>query len=225
MAMNRSRHTDVPRGGAALLGGLISCGRCGRRMLTTYTDDGREVRYVCHQLATIYGEPRCQSISAWPVDRLTSKLIHGSVQSLDTSGGPRLLHLGQLMSDAQYRSDSRVTCGGRVLRNSSIDGRPQFFNVLLGQMSIVGPRSHALGLTADANCSGTSANIIEAAMCSNRGLPRLRRCGAHAARRKKMADLENRPGADLEYLRAWSLKREIAIVRRMFSVLVHENAF
>lgn len=75
MAMNRSRHTGVPRGGAALLGGLISCGLCGRRMFTTYTDDGREARYVCHQLATTYGEARCQSISAWPIDRLTSTLI------------------------------------------------------------------------------------------------------------------------------------------------------
>lgn len=75
MAMNRSRHTGVPRGGAALLGGLISCGLCGRRMFTTYTDDGREARYGCHQLATTYGEARCQSISAWPVDRLTSTLI------------------------------------------------------------------------------------------------------------------------------------------------------
>ena len=75
MAMNRSRHTGVPRGGAALLGGLISCGLCGRRMFTTYTDDGREARYICHQLASTYGEARCQSISAWPVDRLITTLI------------------------------------------------------------------------------------------------------------------------------------------------------
>src|SRR5690349_11362292 len=36
MAANRTRYTGVPRGGAALLGGLVSCGVCGRRMLTTY---------------------------------------------------------------------------------------------------------------------------------------------------------------------------------------------
>lgn len=44
-------------------------------MFTTSTDDGREAGYVCHQLATTYAEARCQSISAWPVDRLTSRLI------------------------------------------------------------------------------------------------------------------------------------------------------
>jgi DNA invertase Pin-like site-specific DNA recombinase len=75
MAINRSRHSGIPRGGAALLGGLMTCAVCGRRMFTTYTDDGREARYVCHQLATTYGDPRCQSISARPVDRLITTLI------------------------------------------------------------------------------------------------------------------------------------------------------
>ena len=75
MAMNRSRHTGVPRGGAALLGGLMNCAVCGKRMFTTYTDDGRDARYVCQQLATTYGEARCQSISARPVDKLITTLI------------------------------------------------------------------------------------------------------------------------------------------------------
>lgn len=44
-------------------------------MFTTYTDDGREARYVCHQVATTYGAPRCQSISAWPVDAKVSSLM------------------------------------------------------------------------------------------------------------------------------------------------------
>ncbi|GLS33874.1 Site-specific DNA recombinase [Mesorhizobium albiziae] len=75
MAMNRTRHTGVPRGGAALLGGLVACAVCGRRMFTTYTDDGRDARYVCHQMATTYGAPRCQSISARPVDAQVSTLM------------------------------------------------------------------------------------------------------------------------------------------------------
>jgi DNA invertase Pin-like site-specific DNA recombinase len=70
MAANRTRYSGTPRGGAALLGGLVACGVCGRRMFTTDTENGREARYVCHQMATTFGAPRCQSISAHCVDAL-----------------------------------------------------------------------------------------------------------------------------------------------------------
>jgi len=41
-------------------------------------------------------------------------------------------------------NDSRITRFGHIMRNSHIDELPQFFNVLIGQMSIVGPRPHML---------------------------------------------------------------------------------
>ena len=72
MASNRTRYSGTPRGGAALLGGLVRCGLCGRRMFTTYNENGREARYVCHQMATTFGAPRCQSISAHCVDAAVS---------------------------------------------------------------------------------------------------------------------------------------------------------
>ena len=75
MAANRARHTGLPRGGPALLGGLVACGLCGRRMCVTYNDDGREARYACNQMATTYGAPQCQSISARPVDEHVSALM------------------------------------------------------------------------------------------------------------------------------------------------------
>ena len=75
MAANRSKHDGVPRGGTALLGGLIRCGQCGRRMTIAYHNNGHEARYVCSQLATTFGGPRCQSISAQPVDGLIGELI------------------------------------------------------------------------------------------------------------------------------------------------------
>jgi len=75
MAANRSRQNGVPRGGPALLAGLVRCGRCGRRMSMSYRDGGTEARYLCCQLQTTFGGPRCQSVSARPVDALVAALM------------------------------------------------------------------------------------------------------------------------------------------------------
>ncbi len=55
----------------------------------------------------------------------------------------RVLEDGPTIRQAQ-RDDGRVTWLGRLLRSSSIDELPQLFNVLAGEMSLVGPRPHAV---------------------------------------------------------------------------------
>jgi hypothetical protein len=66
----RGQGGGAVREGAALLQGLVVCGRCGRRMLVSYSGvGGRVTRYVCAQGLRLYGSTRtCQSLSGHRLD-------------------------------------------------------------------------------------------------------------------------------------------------------------
>jgi DNA invertase Pin-like site-specific DNA recombinase len=67
----------APRSGAALLQGIVLCGRCGRRMRVIYN---RKPAYVCVQANHQYGEPRCQRFSAAHVDAAVGDVFLQAVQ-------------------------------------------------------------------------------------------------------------------------------------------------
>jgi exopolysaccharide biosynthesis polyprenyl glycosylphosphotransferase len=123
------------------------------------------------------------------------------------------------------RGDDRVTAIGRFLRRTSLDELPQLLNVLAGEMSIVGPRPHALGSTAE---NDVFWNIEErywdrhAIKPGMTGLAQVR--GLRGATERR-ADLSERLKADLEYLEGWTLGRDAAILLRTLGVMVHRNAF
>ena len=131
-------------------------------------------------------------------------------------------HLGDIST---ARDDARITRVGRFIRRTSIDELPQLINVVLGDMSLVGPRPHALGSQAgdklfwEVDARYWQRHSLRPGMT---GLAQIR--GLRGTTELE-ADLAQRLNADLEYLDGWSLARDIAILAGTLRVVVHEQAF
>jgi DNA invertase Pin-like site-specific DNA recombinase len=74
LAANRCLPTTpgAPRGGPALLGGLVYCGRCGRRMRVAYHAEKTPVYYLCNYRFVECAEPICQSLAGGPLEALVT---------------------------------------------------------------------------------------------------------------------------------------------------------
>ena len=123
------------------------------------------------------------------------------------------------------REDERVTKLGKFLRSSSIDELPQFVNVLRGDMSIVGPRPHAVGSTAEDEHFWNIDRRYWHRHSIKPGLTGLAQVRGFRGATEKREDLTDRLQSDLEYRSSWSLWGDLKIVLMTFRVLVHKNAF
>lgn len=123
------------------------------------------------------------------------------------------------------RDDDRVTRVGRIIRRTSIDELPQLINVLKGDMSIVGPRPHALGSLAGDELFWevtTSYWLRHALKPGITGLAQVRGFRGATGRHE---DLTDRLRADLEYVTTWTVWLDISILLRTTGVLIHHNAY
>ncbi|MBU7580504.1 MAG: exopolysaccharide biosynthesis polyprenyl glycosylphosphotransferase [Porphyrobacter sp.] len=123
------------------------------------------------------------------------------------------------------RDDDRVTRIGAFIRRTSIDELPQIINVLKGDMSIVGPRPHALGSRANNKYFWDIDRKYWQRHCLKPGLTGLAQVRGHRGATEHEKDLTDRLQSDLEYIAGWSLQRDIGIVLRTVRVLTHKNAF
>lgn len=123
------------------------------------------------------------------------------------------------------RDDDRITRMGAFIRRTSIDELPQIINVLKGDMSIVGPRPHALGSTANNKFFWEVDRKYWQRHCLKPGLTGLAQVRGHRGATNREKDLTDRLQSDLEYIAGWSLRRDIEIVLRTVLVLKHDNAY
>ncbi|MEE4452040.1 sugar transferase [Novosphingobium resinovorum] len=123
------------------------------------------------------------------------------------------------------KDDKRITRVGRFIRRTSIDELPQLFNVLLGDMSLVGPRPHATGSLAGDKLFWEVDLRYWQRHSLKPGLSGLAQVRGFRGATDHEADLVNRLQADLEYLEGWTIMRDIQIILLTMRVLVHDRAF
>ena len=121
--------------------------------------------------------------------------------------------------------DERVTRVGRLIRATSIDELPQLFNVLHGNMSLVGPRPHALGSLAGIERFWEVDQRYWHRHSLKPGITGLAQVRGLRGPTREREDLVRRLQADMEYLNDWSLWRDLAILGATVRVLVHPNAY
>lgn len=123
------------------------------------------------------------------------------------------------------RSDARITRVGRFIRRTSIDELPQLLNVLRGEMSMVGPRPHALGSLAGDALFWRASQQYWLRHALKPGITGLAQIRGFRGATQHVDDLARRVRCDLEYLSNWSFWTDILIMLKTVRVVIHKNAY
>jgi len=106
------------------------------------------------------------------------------------------------------KGDNRITNVGKVIRKTSIDELPQFFNVLFGDMSVVGPRPHMVSHT---NMYAESVDKFMVRHFVKPGITGLAQVSGFRGEVESEKDIINRVKYDIFYVENWSLLLDIKI--------------
>jgi putative colanic acid biosynthesis UDP-glucose lipid carrier transferase len=129
---------------------------------------------------------------------------------------------GATVTQAQ-KSDPRVTPFGAFLRRTSLDELPQFINVLMGDMSVVGPRPHAVAHNEQYR------GLIPGYMLRHKvkpGITGWAQINGWRGETDTLEKMQRRVECDLEYMRNWSLWLDLKIVAlTVFKGFMSKNAY
>jgi len=137
----------------------------------------------------------------------------------------RTMYVNDTADEVQAsQNDTRITKVGSFLRRTSIDEFPQFFNVLLGNMSVVGPRPHMLSHTEQYS---ELINNFLVRHYAKPGITGWAQVNGYRGATKELADMEGRVEHDIWYIENWSFLLDLKIIwKTVVNVFQgEENAF
>ncbi|NVO86097.1 exopolysaccharide biosynthesis polyprenyl glycosylphosphotransferase [Hymenobacter terrestris] len=137
----------------------------------------------------------------------------------------RTMHANLKEAELQAcKGDARITRIGRYLRASSLDELPQFFNVWLGHMSVVGPRPNMVSQLRDYSQRIRTYSLRHAV---TPGITGHAQVSGYRGETREEGAMEKRVKLDLEYLENWSLFFDLKIIgKTVWNMLTGEkNAY
>ncbi|MGG7034891.1 MAG: undecaprenyl-phosphate glucose phosphotransferase [Flavobacterium sp.] len=134
----------------------------------------------------------------------------------------RSMHLNPIADLTQVtKNDPRITKVGAFLRKTSLDEMPQFFNVFLGDMSVVGPRPHMISETE------RFAKFVDKFMVRHfikPGITGLAQTNGFRGEVETESDIVNRVRYDIYYIENWSILLDLKIIfQTIFNILKGED--
>jgi len=125
-----------------------------------------------------------------------------------------------------FRGDKRVTRVGAWLRKTSLDELPQLFNVLRGDMSLVGPRPHALATTAGGLALEEAVPDYPSRHRVKPGITGWAQINGYRGALDSVDKIVHRVNYDLYYIEHWSMALDLKILwRTAWLVFADDNAF